>query len=33
MEQLTFAQQLEQFFANHTLMVFAWVALLIAVIF
>lgn len=33
MEQLTFAQQLEQFFANHTLMVFAWVALFIAVIF
>lgn len=33
MEQLTFAQQLEQFFANHTLMVFAWVSLLIAVIF
>lgn len=33
MEQLTFAQQLQQFFANHTIMVFAWVALFVAVIF
>ncbi|WP_373777268.1 rhodanese-like domain-containing protein [Glaesserella sp.] len=32
MEQLTFAQQLQQFVANHTIMVFAWVALLIAVL-
>ncbi|WP_373767101.1 rhodanese-like domain-containing protein [Glaesserella sp.] len=32
MEQLTFAQQLQQFVANHTIMVVAWVALLIAVV-
>ncbi len=33
MEQLTFAEQLQIFVANHTIMVFAWVALLGAVIF
>lgn len=33
MEQLTFAQQVQIFVANHTIMVFAWVALLGAVIF
>lgn len=33
MEQLTFAQQFQQFVANHTIMVLAWVALLGAVIF
>lgn len=33
MEQLTFAEQFQQFVANHTIMVVAWVALLIAVIF
>ncbi|OOH88082.1 rhodanese-like domain-containing protein [Pasteurellaceae bacterium 15-036681] len=32
MEQLTFAQQLQQFVASHTIMVVAWVALLVAVI-
>lgn len=33
MEQLTFAQQLQQFVANHTIMVAAWVALFVAVLF
>ncbi|QLB14123.1 rhodanese-like domain-containing protein [Mannheimia granulomatis] len=33
MEQLTFAEQIQLFVANHTIMVFAWVALLGAVIF
>lgn len=33
MEQLTFAQQIQQFAANHTIMVVAWVALFIAVVF
>lgn len=33
MEQLTFTQQLQIFVSNHTVMVFAWVALLVAVIF
>lgn len=32
MEQLTFAEQLQQFTANHTIMVIAWVAILLAVI-
>lgn len=32
MENLTFAQQIQQFVANHTIMVVAWVALFIAVI-
>ena len=32
MEQLTFAQQLQQFTANHTIMVVAWVALFIGVL-
>lgn len=32
MEQLTFAQQVQVFAANHTIMVVAWVALLIAVL-
>lgn len=32
MEQLTFAQQVQQFAANHTIMVVAWVALVIAVL-
>lgn len=32
MEQLTFAEQFQQFTANHTIMVVAWVALFIAVI-
>lgn len=31
MEQLTFAEQLQQFVANHTIMVVAWIALVIAV--
>lgn len=30
---LTFTQQLQQFAANHTIMVVAWVALLLAVLF
>lgn len=33
MEQLTFAQQIQQFATNHTIMVVAWIALFIAVIF
>lgn len=33
MEQLTFAQQFQQFVASHTIMVLAWVALLGTVIF
>lgn len=33
MEQLTFAQQIQQFVANHTIMVAGWVALFIAVMF
>lgn len=33
MEQLTFAEQIQQFVANHTLMVVGWVALFIAVVF
>lgn len=33
MEQLTFAQQFQQFFANHTIMVVAWIGLFGAVIF
>lgn len=32
MEDLTFAQQIQQFVANHTIMVVAWVALFVAVI-
>lgn len=32
MEQLTFAEQLQQFVANHTIMVVAWIALVIAVV-
>ncbi|MDO4697825.1 MAG: rhodanese-like domain-containing protein [Pasteurellaceae bacterium] len=32
MEQLTFAQQVQQFAANHTIMVVAWIALFIAVV-
>lgn len=32
MEQLTFAEQLQQFVTNHTIMVVAWVAILVAVI-
>lgn len=32
MEQLTFAEQLQQFVANHTIMVIAWVAILVAVL-
>lgn len=32
MEQLTFAQQLQQFVANHTIMVAAWVAIFVAVL-
>lgn len=32
MEQLTFAQQLQLFATNHTIMVVAWVALVIAVL-
>ncbi|KMK52503.1 hypothetical protein RO21_00340 [[Actinobacillus] muris] len=32
MEDLTFAQQIQQFAANHTIMVVAWVALFVAVI-
>lgn len=32
MEQLTFVQQLQQFIANHTIMVGAWAALFIAII-
>lgn len=31
--ELTFAQQLQQFVANHTIMVIAWVAILIAVLY
>ena len=33
MEQLTFAQQLQLFFANHTIMMVSWIALFGAVIF
>lgn len=33
MEQLTFAEQLQQFIANHTIMVIAWVAIFVAVLF
>lgn len=33
MEQLTLAEQIQQFAANHTLMVVAWIALFIAVVF
>ncbi|QLB21024.1 rhodanese-like domain-containing protein [Vespertiliibacter pulmonis] len=33
MEQLTLTQQLQQFAANHTIMVVAWIALFIAVLF
>lgn len=32
MEQLTFVEQLQQFIDNHTIMVIAWVAILIAVL-
>ncbi|KAE9533231.1 rhodanese-like domain-containing protein [Ursidibacter arcticus] len=32
MEQLTLAQQIQQFAANHTIMVVAWVALFVAVL-
>lgn len=32
MEQLTFAQQVQQFAANHTIMVVAWVAIFVAVL-
>lgn len=32
MEHLTFAQQIQQFVANHTIMVVAWVALFVAVL-
>ncbi|MGX2947693.1 rhodanese-like domain-containing protein [Frederiksenia canicola] len=32
MEQLTFAQQAQQFVANHTIMVVAWIALFVAVV-
>lgn len=32
MENLTFAQQIQQFVASHTIMVVAWVALFVAVI-
>lgn len=32
MEDLTFAQQIQQFAANHTIMVVAWVALFVAVV-
>ncbi|KAE9541518.1 rhodanese-like domain-containing protein [Ursidibacter maritimus] len=32
MDQLTLAQQIQQFAANHTLMVVAWVALFVAVL-
>lgn len=31
--ELTFAEQLHQFITNHTIMVVAWVAILVAVIF
>lgn len=33
MEQLTFVEQAQQFAMNHTLMVIAWIALFVAVIF
>lgn len=33
MEQLTFSEQIQQFIANHSIMVGAWVALFVAVIF
>lgn len=32
METLTFAEQVQQFVANHTIMVIAWLAILIAVL-
>ncbi|MCK3654752.1 rhodanese-like domain-containing protein [Pasteurellaceae bacterium Macca] len=33
MEQLPLAQQIQQFVANHTIMIVAWIALFVAVLF